>query len=185
MRPTLPGLRTTSHKCAHVAAHPGVEEAIAAGYELGWVNGSEVGILAGRVSHPTAGAMGYYSHPELVTDNAVRSRSSRDDLGFMEQVGVSVWPELRPRRHRPRADRSRVAQSGRAQAAFPNSGPASSPAAWADGRAIVGAPTCGFLAIRHGEGHCENEGEPDAERLGGSRYRESRHAPWPDGLKPC
>jgi hypothetical protein len=49
-----------------------VEEAIAAGYELGWVNGSGVRILTGCVSHPTAGAMGYhYINPELVADNTV------------------------------------------------------------------------------------------------------------------
>ena len=49
-----------------------VEEAIAAGYELGWVNGSGVRIITGCVSHPTAGAMGYhYFNPELVADNAV------------------------------------------------------------------------------------------------------------------
>ena len=49
-----------------------VEEAIAAGYELGWVNGSGVRILAGCVSHPTAGAMGYhYFNEDLMADNAV------------------------------------------------------------------------------------------------------------------
>ena len=49
-----------------------VEEAIAAGYELGWVNGSGVRIITGCVSHPTDGAMGYhYFNPQLVADNAV------------------------------------------------------------------------------------------------------------------
>ena len=49
-----------------------VEEALAAGYELGWVNGSGVRIITGCVSHPTAGAMGYhYFNPQLVADNAV------------------------------------------------------------------------------------------------------------------
>jgi hypothetical protein len=49
-----------------------VEEAIAAGYELGWVNGSGVRIITGCVSHPTAGAMGYhYFNPQLMADNAV------------------------------------------------------------------------------------------------------------------
>ena len=49
-----------------------VEEAIEAGYELGWVNGSGIRIITGCVSHPTAGAMGYhYFHPELMADNAV------------------------------------------------------------------------------------------------------------------
>jgi hypothetical protein len=49
-----------------------VEEAIAAGYELGWVNGSGVRIISGCVSHPTAGAMGYhYINEELMADLAV------------------------------------------------------------------------------------------------------------------
>src|ERR687897_3192315 len=52
-----------------------VEEAIAAGYELGWVNGSGVRILTGCVSHPTAGAMGYhYINPELVPCQATFAR---------------------------------------------------------------------------------------------------------------
>ena len=51
-----------------------VEEAVAAGYELGWVNGSEVRIVAGCVSHPTLGAMGYhYFHPDLMADPAVNA----------------------------------------------------------------------------------------------------------------
>ena|SRR6476469_371955 len=52
-----------------------VNEAIAAGYQLGWVNGANVRILTGCVSNladPTAGAMGYhYINPDLVADNAV------------------------------------------------------------------------------------------------------------------
>ena len=49
-----------------------VEEAIEAGYELGWVNGSGIRIITGCVSHPTAGAMGFhYFNPELMADNAV------------------------------------------------------------------------------------------------------------------
>ncbi|MGH3135824.1 MAG: hypothetical protein ACRDPV_04955 [Gaiellaceae bacterium] len=49
-----------------------LDEALAAGYELGWVNGSGVRIITGCVFHPTAGAMGYhYFHPQLMADNAV------------------------------------------------------------------------------------------------------------------
>jgi len=49
-----------------------VDEALAAGYELGWVNGSGVRIVAGCVSHPTAGAMGYhYFNADLMADNDV------------------------------------------------------------------------------------------------------------------
>jgi len=54
-----------------------VEEAIAAGYELGWVNGSGVRIITGCISNvvnPAAGAMGYhYFHPQLMADNAVEA----------------------------------------------------------------------------------------------------------------
>jgi hypothetical protein len=46
-----------------------VDAARAAGYELGWVNGSGVRILTGCISNPTAGAMGYhYFNPELMAD---------------------------------------------------------------------------------------------------------------------
>lgn len=49
-----------------------VEEAEAAGYELGWVNGAGMRIVGGCVSHPTAGAMGYhYFNAALMADNAV------------------------------------------------------------------------------------------------------------------
>ena len=45
---------------AATARFHGVDAAIAAGYELGWVNGSGVRIITGCVAHPTAGAMGYH-----------------------------------------------------------------------------------------------------------------------------
>ena len=49
-----------------------LEEAIAAGYTLGWVNGSNVRIITGCVAHPTQGAMGYhYFNQELVDDLVV------------------------------------------------------------------------------------------------------------------
>jgi hypothetical protein len=49
-----------------------VEEAIAAGYELGWVNGAGMRIITSCVAHPTAGAMGYhYINAELVDDDLV------------------------------------------------------------------------------------------------------------------
>ena len=51
-----------------------VEEAVASGYELGWVNGAGNRIVAGCISSPTAGAMGYhYFHPGLMADNAVNA----------------------------------------------------------------------------------------------------------------
>jgi hypothetical protein len=49
-----------------------VEAAIAAGYELGYVNGAGVRIITGCIAHPTAGAMGYhYFNKELVDDLVV------------------------------------------------------------------------------------------------------------------
>jgi hypothetical protein len=46
-----------------------LEAALAAGYELGWVNGAGVRIITGCVSNPTAGAMGYhYFNSELMAD---------------------------------------------------------------------------------------------------------------------
>ena len=48
-----------------------LDAALAAGYELGWVNGSGVRIITGCISSPT-GAMGYhYFNPQLMADNAV------------------------------------------------------------------------------------------------------------------
>jgi hypothetical protein len=46
-----------------------VENAIAAGYQLGWVNGSGVRIITGCVSHPTAGAMGYHYFNQALVDD--------------------------------------------------------------------------------------------------------------------
>jgi hypothetical protein len=50
-----------------------LDEALEAGYELGWVNGSGVRIITGCVADPNGtGAMGYhYFHPQLMADNAV------------------------------------------------------------------------------------------------------------------
>ncbi len=49
-----------------------VDEAVADGYELGWVNGAGNRIVAGCVSSPTAGAMGFhYFNAALMADNAV------------------------------------------------------------------------------------------------------------------
>jgi len=46
-----------------------LDAARAAGYELGWVNGSGMRILTGCISNPTAGAMGYhYFNADLMAD---------------------------------------------------------------------------------------------------------------------
>lgn len=49
-----------------------VDAAKAAGYELGYVNGSGNRIITGCIAHPTAGAMGYhYFNKELIDDLVV------------------------------------------------------------------------------------------------------------------
>ena len=49
-----------------------LDAAIAAGYELGYVNGAGVRIITGCVAHPSAGAMGYhYFNKQLIDDNVV------------------------------------------------------------------------------------------------------------------
>jgi hypothetical protein len=71
-----PGL---NHQLADVrsatAQFQRLEVALAAGYELGYVNGSGVRIIAGCITHPTdptAGAMGFhYFNKELIDDLVV------------------------------------------------------------------------------------------------------------------
>ena len=84
-----------------------VEEAVAAGYELGWVNGSGVRIVAGCVAHPTAGAMGYhYFNAELMADNAVDALEPEvlvyapDPDGGLELVAVE-WVVRGPQSNPP------------------------------------------------------------------------------------
>ena len=48
-----------------------VEAALAAGYELGYVNGSGVRIITGCIAHPTAGAMGYHYFNKALIDDLV------------------------------------------------------------------------------------------------------------------
>jgi len=48
-----------------------VEAALAAGYELGYVNGAEVRIITGCIAHPTAGAMGYHYFNKALVDDLV------------------------------------------------------------------------------------------------------------------
>ena len=49
-----------------------VDAAIAAGYELGYVNGAGVRIITGCIAHPTLGAMGYhYFNKKLIDDLVV------------------------------------------------------------------------------------------------------------------
>ncbi len=57
---------------AATAKYHRVDEAIAAGYELGYVNGSGTRIITGCIANPELGAMGYhYFNKELIDDLVV------------------------------------------------------------------------------------------------------------------
>ena len=57
---------------AATAKFHNVDAAIAAGYELGYVNGAGIRIINGCIAHPTAGAMGFhYFNKQLIDDNVV------------------------------------------------------------------------------------------------------------------
>ena len=56
---------------AATARFHSVEAAIAAGYELGYVNGSGVRIITACVAHPMAGAMGYHYFNKALVDDLV------------------------------------------------------------------------------------------------------------------
>jgi hypothetical protein len=67
-----------------------VEEAIEAGYELGWVNGSGVRIITGCVAHPTAGAMGYHYINEELMDDLVADRFEPEALVYAPAPGGGI-----------------------------------------------------------------------------------------------
>lgn len=88
------GARLARVRAATARFH-NVEAAREAGYELGWVNGAGVRIVAGCVSHPTAGAMGFhYFNAALMADNAVSATEPEalvyapSDDGGLELVAV-------------------------------------------------------------------------------------------------
>lgn len=57
---------------AATAKFHNVDAAIAAGYELGYLNGAGNTIITGCIAHPSAGAMGYhYFSKQLIDDNVV------------------------------------------------------------------------------------------------------------------
>jgi hypothetical protein len=59
-----------------------VEAAIAAGYELGYVNGAGVRIITGCIAHPTAGAMGYHYFNKALIDDLVVDPLKPEGLVF-------------------------------------------------------------------------------------------------------
>lgn len=87
-----------------------VEEALEAGYELGWVNGSGTEILTHCVSHATAWAMGYhYFSAELMADHAVNALEPEALVyapaadGGLKLVAVE-WVVLGPQSNPPGPD---------------------------------------------------------------------------------
>ena len=84
-----------------------LDAAIAAGYELGWVNGAGTRIITGCVAHPTDGAMGYhYFNAKLMADNAVNLKKPEvlvyetGDDGELELVAVE-WAARGPNSNPP------------------------------------------------------------------------------------
>ena len=69
-----------------------VDAAVAAGYELGYVNGAGNRIITGCVAHPTAGAMGYhYFNKELIDDLVVDVLKPE---GLVYAPGADGWLKL-------------------------------------------------------------------------------------------
>ena len=70
-----PGTQHESQDLAAVRAATArfhdVDAAIAAGYELGYVNGSGARIITGCVAHPTLGAMGFHFFNKQLVDDLV------------------------------------------------------------------------------------------------------------------
>jgi hypothetical protein len=84
-----------------------LDTAKAAGYELGWVNGSGDRIIAGCVANPTAGAMGYhYFNAGLMADDKVKLLEPEvlvyetGDDGELELVAVE-WAARGPQSNPP------------------------------------------------------------------------------------
>jgi hypothetical protein len=67
---------------AATAQFHSVDAAIEAGYELGYVNGSNVRIITGCVAHPTAGAMGYHYFNKALIDDLVINVTQPEGLVY-------------------------------------------------------------------------------------------------------
>ena len=59
-----------------------VDAALAAGYELGYVNGAGVRIITGCVAHPTSGALGYHYFNKQLIDDLVVDELKPEGLVF-------------------------------------------------------------------------------------------------------
>ena len=94
-----------------------VEVAKAAGYELGYVNGSGTRIITGCIANPTAGVMGYHYFNKRLIDDLVVDPQKPEGLVYtkgvddnLNLVGGGVRrprPQLEPARRRRAADRAR------------------------------------------------------------------------------
>ncbi len=63
------------------------EQAIKAGYELGYVNGLGNRIITGCVAHPTAGAMGYHYFNKALIDDLVVDELKPEGLVYAREPG--------------------------------------------------------------------------------------------------
>ena len=72
-----------------------VDAAIAAGYELGYVNGAGQRIITGCIAHPTAGAMGYHYFNKALIDDLVVDVSKPE--GLVYAPGSGREPQARVR----------------------------------------------------------------------------------------
>jgi hypothetical protein len=64
-----------------------VEAAKAAGYELGYVNGSGTRIITGCIANPTAGVMGYHYFNKALIDDLVVDEQKPEGLVYTLQDG--------------------------------------------------------------------------------------------------
>jgi hypothetical protein len=67
---------------AATAQFHSLDAAIAAGYELGYVNGANVRIITGCIAHPTAGAMGYHYFNKALIDDLVVDATTPEGLVY-------------------------------------------------------------------------------------------------------
>ena len=105
--------------------------ALAAGYELGYVNGNGVRIIAGCVANPTLGAMGYHYFNRALIDDLVVDRAEAGGPGLRDspsgELNWCPWSTSSRVLVEP-ARRLRDAGSNRNADAHP--GPAAGPGFW-------------------------------------------------------
>jgi hypothetical protein len=73
-----------------------VEAAMAAGYELGYVNGSGIRIINGCVAHPTAGAMGYHYLKKTLINDLLVDPLKPEGLVYAPGLRAMEWAAMQP-----------------------------------------------------------------------------------------